>query len=158
MEQPVGGTKNQQNPDKRFNNCNVCSSYGWDTPLWHTCVMCPREYFRPGHLTNCDRGNEAGMITTGHAISQKEMHKARFPQKPHPGFEWRLGTAMVNANRNESYIWHTKLQLSPNNTIVIRNMIYIKEKESHYDSNATVKYGQKWKNNYKLKWRIWQTP
>ena len=50
---------------------------------------------------------------------------------------------MLSEDANKNYSWHTKLQPTPNNAIVIENMIDIKEKEPRYDSDATVKGGNK---------------
>ena len=74
-------------PFKRFNNWNVCSSCGWDVPIWHTNKTCPQECRKQGHMENCDRGNAAGMLAAGQNISQKAMHKTQLPQNPRPGFE-----------------------------------------------------------------------
>ena len=61
---------------------------------------------------------------------------------------------MLNENKNESYICHSNLQTTSNNTIVIENMTDIKEKEFCYDSDTTVKCGNKMKKNYELNWKM----
>ena len=58
---------------------------------------------------------------------------------------------MLNENKNDSYICHTKLRLTQTNTVVIDNMIDTKEKESRYDLDATVKCGKKVKKKLRTK-------
>ena len=58
---------------------------------------------------------------------------------------------MLNENKNASYSCHRKLQPTPNNTIVIENMIDMKEKESRYSSDATVKCSNKVKKKQQTK-------
>ena len=85
------------------------------------------------------------------------MHKTQFPQNPCPGFEKRLGEAMLNENKNERYICQTMLNPTPINPVVTENMTDTKESESCSDADATVNCDNKVKI-YEQTLKMWQAP
>jgi hypothetical protein len=90
-------------------------------------------------MSNCDRVTAASMIAAGHSISKAGMHKTMLPTNPRPGFEWRLGPATLNKNKNKCYIQTTEPPPITNHVIVFENMVDIKDNEKYEQEDATAK-------------------
>ena len=74
-----GGTPTP-NPNKQYNNWNMCYSCGYDLPIWHTSATCDNR--KHGHQVGCTRANAEQYTTGGHYVSTKGAHKVNLPVNP----------------------------------------------------------------------------
>ena len=76
----TGRTYSTPNPNKNYNNQNMCFSCGYDIPSWHTSATCDNR--KPGHQTGCTRANAEQYTAVGHYVSRREIHKVNLPVNP----------------------------------------------------------------------------
>ena len=74
-----GGTSTP-NPNKQYNNWNMCYSCGYDVPIWHTSATCDNR--KHGHQVGCTRANAEQYTTGRHYVSTKGAHKINLPVNP----------------------------------------------------------------------------
>jgi hypothetical protein len=72
------------NPNKHYNNWNMCFSCGFDVPGWHTSQTCPAPCRREHHHEGCDRTNYAQYKAQGYTINMKRANKLLLPANPGP--------------------------------------------------------------------------
>ena len=74
-----GGTSTP-NPNKKYNNWNMCYSCGYDIPIWYTSATCDNR--KHGHQVGCTRANVEQYTTGGHYVSTQGAHKVNLPVNP----------------------------------------------------------------------------
>ena len=72
------------NPNKYYNNWNMCFSCGFDVPGWHTSQTCPAPCQREHHHEGCDRTNYMQYKAQGYTINMKRANKLLLPANPGP--------------------------------------------------------------------------
>jgi len=72
------------NPNKYYNNWNMCFSCGFDVPGWHTSQTCPAPCRREHHHEGCDRTNYTQYKAQGYTINMKRANKSLLPSNPGP--------------------------------------------------------------------------
>ena len=74
-----GGTSTP-NPNKKYNNWNMCYLCGYGVPIWHTSATCDNR--KNGQQVGCTQENEEQYTTGGHYVSTKGLHKVKIPVNP----------------------------------------------------------------------------
>jgi len=64
---------------KRYANCNVCFSCGFDVEEGHTSKTCPAPWRRTNHQEGYNRANSGQYIAAGYDACMKAMHKSQLP-------------------------------------------------------------------------------
>ena len=75
-----GRTNSTPNPNKNYNNWNMCFSCGYDIPSWHTSATC--ENRKHGHQTGCTHTNAEQYTALCYYVSRRAINKVNLPVNP----------------------------------------------------------------------------
>ena len=67
-----GRTNSIPNPNKNYNNCNMCFLCVYDIPIWHTNATC--DNCKPGHQTGGNGSNVEQYTAVVHYVSRRAIH------------------------------------------------------------------------------------